>query len=852
MTHRLLRLAAALVMVVLAVVLTITPNATAAHAQAPPTPAPSQLRLTDQTTWVGDGGTFRVAMAVNTPDPATARVQMSVYSALSTRSDFTETLADRIHTSRLKVFDPVTLASLGAAPELLVAVNPKATAHAAQSVRLAASGVYPVRIDLVDAAGQLLSRLTTHLVYSGPDASSITKLDVAWVAPLHTPPTGTSNDVAGLVNLTGQLAALPAVPLTVAATPQTIDTLVNGSTAERATVAQLAESLGGGNRELVAAPYVRLDLPAMLAAGLDTEITNQVSTGASVLASALHAVPTSATWIATGPISAATIDDLADRGVQRIVTVDNSLTPLPAVDLTRTLAQPFTVLGKSSRIAGAAVDEGLAAHFGSNVDPLLSAHQLLADLALIQLELPNRRGGRGVVIVPPAEWKPDTSFLATFLTGLGNAPMLAPVTVERFFAEVTPLQAGSSPLVRRVASADQQPRGQTITDGAAIRAVRRPVASLAAVVPASTPALADINRHVLISESSDVADRARPAELAMASQMIDHLKGMVRLPGNQSITFTARQGLIPITILSSAPYPLHVRVRITSQKLGFRPAGFPGGGCVESATSAICTIDLRAQNTTLRVPVVAKTAGVFSLTVALDSPDGALTLATSQDTVRSTAASGVGVFLSIGAALLLAVWWVRNVIHGRRARRLVPRGTGGGAGGGGGGAGLGGGGGAGLGGEGGSGSGGSGGDAWGDGAGRSGRSGGSGASGGSGGSGGSGDGDESVFGAPAPVPALAGVAGRSAPSAQRATAPTALAASLGTAGAGAPVRPGSREDAPDPITQPVPVVAEDRPAERPQPTLRPKPDGQPARKDASFTRNTAVMASGTLLSRLTG
>ncbi|MDQ1369933.1 MAG: hypothetical protein QOF20_2286, partial [Acidimicrobiaceae bacterium] len=128
MTHRLLRLAAALVMVVLAVVLTITPNATAAHAQAPPTPAPSQLRLTDQTTWVGDGGTFRVAMAVTTPDPATARVQMSVYSALSTRSDFTETLADRIHTSRLKVFDPVTLASLGAAPELSVAVNPKATA----------------------------------------------------------------------------------------------------------------------------------------------------------------------------------------------------------------------------------------------------------------------------------------------------------------------------------------------------------------------------------------------------------------------------------------------------------------------------------------------------------------------------------------------------------------------------------------------------------------------------------------------------------------------------------------------------------------------------------------------------
>src|SRR5205807_854311 len=76
----------------------------------------------------------------------------------------------------------------------------------------------------------------------------------------------------------------------------------------------------------------------------------------------------------------------------------------------------------------------------------------------------------------------------------------------------------------------------------------------------------------------------------------------------------------------------------------------------------------------LKIPIVARTAGVFTLVVALESPDGALTLASSKYTVRSTAASGVGVFLSIGAALFLALWWGRELGKGSPGRqgRLVP------------------------------------------------------------------------------------------------------------------------------------------------------------------------------------
>ncbi|HEX3539257.1 MAG TPA: murein biosynthesis integral membrane protein MurJ [Acidimicrobiales bacterium] len=673
--------AAAVAMVALAIV-GATPRRAGAQSAGN-----SQLRVTDQTTWISNSGTFRLGLTVTTPDPTSARLQLSIYQPLTSRSDFTESLADRIHTARRAAFNPVNLTSLGASPALTLAVNSKPSDHAAQSIKLTTSGVYPVRVDLVDGAGNLVSRLTTHLVYSGADAVTASRLDVAWVVPFHAPPAVASpssalaagSDAAGLVALAGALAQHPSVPLTVDATPQTVEALAGGTAPDRAAVEQLASALGNSNRQLLASPYVRLDLPATLAAGLDTEVTAQLATGNDILAADLHATPMGAAWVEEGPLSAAAVDELAGRGVQRLVVADKSLTPLPADERVRTLAQPFTVAGRSAHIAGGAVDAGLSAHFTAAPDEMLAAHQFLAELAMVQLELPNRRGGRGVVVVPPLDWHPNAGFLATVLDGLASAPMLAPVTVDRFFSDVTPLassagtQSNGGSLVRNVAPPDQQPKSEPIADTGAIRAIRRVAGSLATIVPASSPAVGEINRHVLISESADTPERSRPAELAAATSLINRLKAMVHLPGNQSITFTARQGLIPVTILSSASYPLKIRVRVTSQKLGFQPVQLVGGACTNSATSEVCTIQLRAQNTTVRVPVVAKTAGVFSLTVALDSPDGAINLATNQDTVRSTAASGVGVVLSLGAALLLMVWWLRDVVHGRRAKRLMPK-----------------------------------------------------------------------------------------------------------------------------------------------------------------------------------
>src|SRR3546814_19258589 len=55
----------------------------------------------------------------------------------------------------------------------------------------------------------------------------------------------------------------------------------------------------------------------------------------------------------------------------------------------------------------------------------------------------------------------------------------------------------------------------------------------------------------------------------------------------------------------------------------------------------------------------------------MTSPDGGITLASATHTVQSTAVSGAGLVLSIGALLFLVVWWARHCHKTRRSRKLV-------------------------------------------------------------------------------------------------------------------------------------------------------------------------------------
>jgi hypothetical protein len=130
----------------------------------------------------------------------------------------------------------------------------------------------------------------------------------------------------------------------------------------------------------------------------------------------------------------------------------------------------------------------------------------------------------------------------------------------------------------------------------------------------------------------------------------------VSLPEEFRITLTARSSTIPVTLTNNTEQDLQVRVELDSDQLEF-----PDGD--------VLTPTLPPGTTRLEVRVRARTSGAFTLVVTVSSPDDTVVLDRSTFDIRSTAISGVGLLLSVGAGLFLAIWWGRHWRRTSRARR---------------------------------------------------------------------------------------------------------------------------------------------------------------------------------------
>ena len=173
--------------------------------------------------------------------------------------------------------------------------------------------------------------------------------------------------------------------------------------------------------------------------------------------------------------------------------------------------------------------------------------------------------------------------------------------------------------------------------------------------PAEITTLGDA---LLTTEARGLSPAGRSAALDAYGRAFDDETGKVTLATERTVTFTAQRAPIPITVLSSAPYPVHVVVTLNSDKFSF-----PDGNTR--------TLLLDRPTTSVRVAAQARTSGDrLPIDVTLHTPDGQLLLARTVLTVQSTAISFVGVALTVVAGAVLLAWWVRTW---RRSRRLRPR-----------------------------------------------------------------------------------------------------------------------------------------------------------------------------------
>jgi hypothetical protein len=519
----------------------------------------------------------------------------------------------------------------------------------------------------------VLAHFTTYLTYAQDNDDP---LQFAWVVPFAAPvrlsataspllsailpPTGTTlSDLAQLANLMRQYAQ---VPVTIEAAPETLQ-LLSGSAIGRGAVNTLsALSLTESVHQFLPQPYVPINLNAFSAAGVTGEIQAQMATGAGATPLALKTEPAlgqgGSTWVATGAVGTALGQGLRLAGASHVVLPDTDLTT-GSDSNHATWSQPFELpLAKGGTVLAAASDTELSAHFGADPsDPVLAANQLLADLAVIHLvEEPFPADPRGVIAVPPLGWVPNPAFVSALLKGLNGNPVVQATTLDGFFAHV-PKGGNDSSITRRLSTSGPGP-SLSAAQATAIVHARNRVSAFAGSVPRQANVRAQIDELLLASESNLLGTATRKDALGDFERELSGQLSLVQV-ASRTITITARNASIPITITSAAPYSLHGTLSLSSGKLEF-PRGH----------TRVVSIDHPTNST--RVDVLARTSGDLPLELTLTSPNGVLVIARGRLTVRSTATSVVGVALTALAVLVLAAWWVRTWRRSRREHRGRP------------------------------------------------------------------------------------------------------------------------------------------------------------------------------------
>lgn len=668
------------------------------------------LTLVSQTTWVQPSQPFDLHLRIGngTLDPALLGISVAVYSCLSSVSAFDQSVAASgpsgtpISSTQSPVplnglpelaggeFDlsmPVTVGQSG--PTGPTGSTGGFTIHLTSAgVQCGAypSGVYPVRLELIDTSGgNIVGSITTHLVYVGPGTGTGTgtrRLRFALVLPVQAtmPPAPrpspaqllarpsaalelpTASALAGVTGVVNAAAkGHPTVPVTFEASGQTIELLKQQG--RQSTWTQLTQlATAPAVHQFASAPFTPVNAAALVDVGLGNELSAQVVRGSQVLSSLLHpqATPTTAAsvtdlgaWITNDNLNDPTLASLAADGYTRVILPSASVTSTPVNGST---AESFQVGTGRSSMTALASNSDLAVRFTTDPgNPVLAAHQLVAELAQLYYEKPNAIAPRGVVAVPPSSWSANPLFIDTLMGSLESSPIIQPVTVSALF-DLFPSVATCRTACKLVAATG----GSGIPAGA-VRTQRRRIDDFSSAAPSlsARPLIGQLGELVLAGEAETLRPAQQSKVISNTGAALDAQLGQLVVAGDQNVTLTSQRGTVPITIVKSTPYPVVATLILTSDKLLFGTAG---------TTQWTQTVTLAHPTNPYYITVRTRAAGVFKVGVVLRSPSGTLILSSGAVDVRSTATSVVGIALSAGAVAVLVVWWIRTS-RKRRSRR---------------------------------------------------------------------------------------------------------------------------------------------------------------------------------------
>jgi len=644
---------------------TTTPSGTSTT----PTPAPPGVTLIAQPPWVPTQGVEVLGLHLDDRAAAAAdgaAVEITVHRSVTTRTEFDRAVSGtELPGVRARLTFPFSSLGVNKKGDFGVSFGLSGSGEQ-RAVAVDEPGVYPIEVRVVDGGADRTTFVTWMVVVDPDRARGTEPLRVSWIWQLVTGPVQradrTVNEAAlAAMQPGGRLDAIATLlsrarrfPLTVGIGPETLTSWIEQSRTKPALergASRVRDAAQRDSVQLLPEPYVPIDGPTIEAESLGDHVPDEYVAGSNAIEAATGEIP-DPRMAFEDPVDDATVRRMTQLLVGRFVVRDTALQP---IDEPRTPSQPFTLRTATDTAPTVATDSGLEQLLTTAGPPALRAQRLLAGLAEIAYEAPSQ--ARGIAIAMPVDWNPDIDTVTLLLRSLAADPLVKPVTLDDFFAEVAPEQREGVPLQRALApitSSGTQPLFASEYDNAV-----RALDAYQAMVGSDDPSVAAGQHALLLSLSTANTRSEALAQLATITTKLRSLTSGITTTA-KALTLTARRAELPLSFQNDTKRAgIHVRVHLDSPKLIFLNGP---------------DVDLRLPlgHFTERIPVEARASGTFTMTVTLESADGSVELGPpTRVTIRSAVFSGIGIALTVGALLFLAGWWGNHFRRTRRKRRRV-------------------------------------------------------------------------------------------------------------------------------------------------------------------------------------
>jgi uncharacterized protein DUF6049 len=595
-------------------------------------------------------------------------------------------------------------------------------------------GVYPVLLNLngvgADGERRRVGELTTYLVQ--PPAVPVTPTGVAWLWPLvertHRDASGTfvddrlTDEVAAGGRLDRALATVerlpatvppeggepaPVVPVTLAVDPALVEELQvmadgpypvggeedAGSGSDEAAAWLTRLRAVAADHPVVALPYGDVDADSLTGAGLSAVVARSLpgnpegtaqddpdapaapptgapaetvadgAAGADILREVLGVnARTDLAWAVGGALRPETLDVLRDGGVEEVVLAPRGLTDgAAALGLEGPAAARTTVPAGDGAVDALVADPALSGLAGGAPvagGPRAAEQRSVAELVLQTLQPGDAATGQTLLVAPPREVDPDPVTVSAGMAAAATLPGLRALSVA---------QLGGGPVSDTGELAVPEGPGGLdaagLADVAAAVRVRDQLGG--AVVGDADAVLAPWDAAVARTTSAAWRDdpAAFPSAAADLRTTIGGLLERVTLlaPAAGIYSLASSDSPLVLTVSNELPFALRVQLR------------------VQTRGNALSVGDLGdqvlppEQRTTLQVPAQVRQSGRFGVAATLVTPDGAPLGDPVQLQVQSTAYGTISLVITIGAAALLGLLFLRRLVRFvLRRRRGAP------------------------------------------------------------------------------------------------------------------------------------------------------------------------------------